>query len=611
MLHVERSLSSRWGGRGLVAMLALVAATGSHAQQPAAVPVPVGAHGAIGARMHEYLRRSAALGFSGQVLVARHGQILLHQAYGFADRSARVPLTPTTRVGVASMSKQFAAAAVLRLEADGRLSLGDSLGKFFPEVPADKRAITLQQLLTHTAGIQGGTTEDFDMPTLEASIARLFALPLTGPVGGKFRYSSDAYGILAAVVQKVAQQPYERYMQDALFEPAGMRHTGLWPSGRTTSDTVARAYTGWRDRGSPRDWPMDWRVFGSGDLLTTAADLYRWELALRARRVLAPATLAKYLSPQVLVGEDSSDFYGYGLFVSRTKARGKVIEHGGDTEAGYNGAFYRYVDGDAVMIITSNANDFYQRWLRWYVQDDLEAMLFGSDTTKLPPNVRAVAPQALSSLAGDYSLPGGVLHLVSDGANLWAAAEGERLVGLLRPVRAADDPAMFARANERTLALLGKLQALDTTAYYAALGDSGRSVRKEYAAEWNTLISTFGPMHGYEVLGSVRDGGTIVVYARLELRDGDEPMTFRWSQLGAGRLVGTNPHPTAKFPIVLPVGRLPDGALVIHDLWRQQERARLKSLDGGRLRLQIVADSSHRQATITTGPVQRIGVLVQ
>ena len=572
-------------------------------------PVRVGSHGAIGRRMDEYLRRAAALGFSGQVVIARHGEVLLNQAYGFADRANRVALTPTTRVGVASMSKQFAAAAMLQLEAEGRLSLRDTLGSFFAGVPADKSGITLQQLLTHTAGIRGGTTEDFDMPTLDASMQRLFALPLTSAPGSRWRYSSDAYGIIAAIVQRVSGKPYGEYMRAKLFAPAGMLHTGLWPEASATRDSIARAYTGWRDRGSPREWPMDWRVFGSGDLMTTAIDLYRWDRALRGGRVLDAATLAKYMSAQVALNGDPADSYGYGLFVTQTKTRGKVVEHGGDTELGYNGGFFRYIDGDAVMIITSNSSDFNQHSMRWYVQDDLEAMLFGSDTTKLPPPVRAVTPSALVTLAGDYDVAGGVLHLIADGAYLWAGVEGDSLVSLLRPMRPSDDPATFARASERTAALLGRLDALDSSAYDPALGDSASSLRKEYADEWSSLVATFGPLHGYRILGSVRDGGAVVVYARLELRDGDETMAFRWSKLGAGRLSGTRPRPPSRFPLVLPVARSASGDLVVHDLWLQRERATLRTVEGGRLQLKVLGDSTRAGPILLTTPVRRIGVL--
>jgi CubicO group peptidase (beta-lactamase class C family) len=518
-------------------------------------------------------------------------------------------MTPTTRVGVASMSKQFAAAAMLQLEAEGRLSLRDTLGSFFAGVPADKSGITLQQLLTHTAGIRGGTTEDFDVPTLEASMQRLFALPLTGVPGSRWRYSSDAYGIIAAVIERVSGKAYGEYMHAMLFAPAGMVRTGLWPEAIATRDSVARAYTGWRDRGSPREWPVDWRVFGSGDVMTTATDLYRWDRALRAARVLNAATVAKYMSPQVALNGDPSDSYGYGLFVTQTKTRGKVVEHGGDTELGYNGAFFRYIDGDAVMIITSNASDFAQHSMRWYVQDDLEAMLFGSDTTKRPPPVRAIARTELVTLAGDYAVAGGVLHLVSDGAYLWVAAEGDSLVTLLRPMRASDDPSTFASASGRTAALLGRLEALDSSAYDAVLGDSAVSLRKEYVDEWSSLIATFGPLHGYRILGSVREGGTVVVYARLELRDGNETMSFRWSKLGAGRLSGTRPRPPARFPLVFAVARLGSSELVVHDLWLQHERAKLREIGGGRLRIEFAADSTRGRKAAVTAPVTRIGVL--
>src|SRR5258705_5169564 len=121
------------------------------AAQPMAPPEVI-VHGEIGARVDSFLTRAALHGFSGAILVAQRGEIVLRKGYGVADRERGVTVAPETPFFIGSLAKQFTAAAALRLEADGKLRLDDSLGMFFPDAPADKRTITVRQLLSHTAG---------------------------------------------------------------------------------------------------------------------------------------------------------------------------------------------------------------------------------------------------------------------------------------------------------------------------------------------------------------------------------------------------------------------------------------------------------------------------
>jgi CubicO group peptidase (beta-lactamase class C family) len=553
----------------------------------------------IGRTMDDYMRRAEALGFSGQVLVAKKGEILLHRAYGFSDRINQKPMTTETAVGVASMSKQFAAAAVLKLESEGKLKLSDTLGAYF-RVPADKQKITIQQLLTHTAGIRGGTTEDFDAASLDTALARLFALPLTGVPGAKWQYSSDAYGILAAIVQKVSGKPYEQYMHEALLAPAGMNHSRFWYEARGMP-SVAHAYFGLVDRGSPAEWPRNWRVFGSGDLLTTASDLYRWDRALRSGKVLRPETLTKYFSPQVPTGFEG-DHYGYGLFVTNTPGKPRVIEHGGDTELGFNGAFFRYPDDDAVLIITSNARDGWGRSLRQYVQADIEKILFGRDSvTKLPAAARA--PGATQrDLAGEYAVgTDGRLQIISDGSQLWIAALGQPAIELLRPVSTVASEQMLLATASRTDSLIKSLIARDTMAYVRALGDSGAAELGDYKEEWARLGSTMGPLRNYHLLGSMPDRNTILTYARLFFLNGVRTMAFRWSNLGRGRLVATNPQTAPQYPVILPLVVDENGELLGYDSWRGQERVRVKR-HGQSLEIQRFVSGKPAGPAVTTGP---------
>ncbi len=583
-----------------VALGATLLGTGARTTaQNAPLSLPPGAHGVIGERIDRYLTRAAALGFTGQVLAARRGEVLLHRAYGFADRATGTLLTETTPVGVASMTKQFTAAAILELEHEGRLRLTDSIGKYFDHVPEDKRGITIQHLITHTARIRAGVSEDFDMPSLDSSISRLLTLPLTGKVGESWRYASDGYNLLAAIVQRVSGMTYERYMHTRLFEPAGMTHSLLWAEAPAYSEPVAHAYVGWRDRGTPAHWPRDWRMFGSGDLLTTAADLYRWDRALREGKVFDTVTREKYLSPQVPTGLQQ-DYYGYGLFHDVSVRKTRMIEHGGDTELGFNGAFSRYIDEDAVLIITSNERDPSGRWMRGFVQAEVEAMLFGADTITSAPDVKLVRAEMRDGLAGSYRLDStSAIHIVNDGAFLWIAADGQAAADLLRPHATNEDSAAYVHANVRTDSLLASLLQRDSLAYVAALGDSGARFRPDYDKEWTELLARYGPLNGYRVIGSVRERNALSVSAQLTFLRGTRTMTFLWGNLGRGRLLNTEPNSVSMFPVILPVAELTDGRLLGFDLWRTQERVRIRVLPSGQLELTRIDGGVERRPIVT------------
>lgn len=145
--------------RSVPAALLVLAGAVAHpvaTSAPCPTPEPAITARPEGVRLDDYVTRLARLGvFSGAVLVARHDTILLHGGYGLADQRACIPITRSTAFDIGSVAKTFMAAAVLRLEMEGRLRVGDSLTTFFPEAPAEKRNITVHQLLSHTSGLPG------------------------------------------------------------------------------------------------------------------------------------------------------------------------------------------------------------------------------------------------------------------------------------------------------------------------------------------------------------------------------------------------------------------------------------------------------------------------
>ena len=310
-----------------------------------------GAERGVAERVDAYVRGQADSGFAGVVLVARAtGGVVLHRAYG-------PHLTTRTPFWIASNSKQFTAAAILRLAEQGRLATTDPMGRFLPDAPPDKRAITIHQLLTHTAGFAGRDAAA-GITDRDSAVRAILAVPLAYAPGNGYRYVNDDYVLLAAIVEVASGEPYERFVRAALLAPAGTTRTGFWGDGRDTTvaplDTAAvRAAppTAWRD-GRTR---ANWGDRGATGIYSTADDLLRWLRALEADRVLAPEGRRLMFAPQALARHEGSRdvYYGYGWGVEQERGRTILLRHFGDEWFGHNSAMWLTAGGDTIVVLSN------------------------------------------------------------------------------------------------------------------------------------------------------------------------------------------------------------------------------------------------------------------
>lgn len=318
---------------GVAALAALLAACAPAQRTAAADPADALAD-SLGAR----LRQQAESGFSGVVLVARDGGVVLREAYG-------PDVTPESPFWIGSVSKTVTAAAVLRLRDGGRLALTDSLPQFFDGVPPDKREITVRHLLTHTAGLGENYAAD-GVADRAAAVRSILAPPLTRAPGEGYGYTNDAYTLLAAVVEVASGQPFEAYLREHVLRPAGMNQTGFW-GGPNPGGPLAPS-------GTPEAPGPNWGFRGATGLSSTADDLYRWHLALLGDAVLPDRTRREAFAPQV--DRSSGRAYGYGWQVVRTPRETTLLAHNG-AESGLDhyAYLYRYVDDGVVVVVLSNA----------------------------------------------------------------------------------------------------------------------------------------------------------------------------------------------------------------------------------------------------------------
>ena len=195
----------------------------------------------VATKLDSTMKVAERAGFSGVVRVERDGKVLLDKGYGFANRSARIPFTHETVVQIGSNTKDFTAVAILQLQAAGKLSMSDTLGKYFPAAPADKKGITIRQLMNHRAGFPLGIGGDFDAFNRSILVDSAMRTPLLFQPGSRESYSNTGFSLLAAIIEQVTGKTYDVYIRDAITAPLGMRRTGflLPKSSRTVGTTPA------------------------------------------------------------------------------------------------------------------------------------------------------------------------------------------------------------------------------------------------------------------------------------------------------------------------------------------------------------------------------------
>jgi CubicO group peptidase (beta-lactamase class C family) len=337
----------------LVAVSALTAC-GNGEQAPIA---PSTEPGPRDPSVEEFLDDTLPDGTSGTVVAARGDEIAHCRGFGLADRAAKVAAGCDTAYDIMSMTKQFTAAAILKLEMMGKLRVTDPMSKFVGPVPDDKRAITLHHLLTHTAGLTDQLGGDYEALSREEMLDAALESELRSAPGTEYYYSNLGYSILAAIVEKASGTSYERFLASHLFEPAGMRHTGyVLPEWRPEQVAVEYDENG-EPKGRPSDhpWAEDgpyWNLRGNGGMLSTAHDMFRWHVALRGEEILSKSAKDKMFKPHVPEEEGGDSYYGYGWVVSPTD-EGRIVWHDGGN--GWSlGIMARFPDQDTMVFWVSN-----------------------------------------------------------------------------------------------------------------------------------------------------------------------------------------------------------------------------------------------------------------
>jgi len=482
---------------GIVAFAAVDAAA-----LPAQTTAPL-ANDSVRRALASYAQRAEALGASGVLLVAAGDDVLLHRALGWRDQERRVPNDTTTLFYIASIEKQFIATAILALEEEGRLRTSDTLPSFFENVPPDKRAITLDQLLSHTSGLGlygwDPARRDWLIEGREQVVHGILQSRLAHPPGSQFDYQNANYLLLAAIVERVSGRAWESFVQQRFLHPLAMRNTYVGWDPRALRERLAWSVGDESEAFTMADRPASWLRLGRG-VVMTASDLYRWIRAIDTGIVLSAASRRKLFTIHASLGAGYG--YGFGWFV-RADSSGapRVVFHGGDYGA-YHGEMRLYPPSGRVMVALTNVG-YRGRSITETLLNGAAMVSRGSPSPL--PALAARGDTGDASLAGEYeSDTGGTMLVSAFGSSIVVTPVGQRAVDWLTR---GDTVGWSDRelAGRNALRLVEGLKAGPVDVGLGGMVPT--DLRRELDAEWTGLTRVGGRLKSVQLLGTTPGAG--------------------------------------------------------------------------------------------------------
>lgn len=312
-----------------------------------------------------------ARGIPGLTLaVAVDGKIVYSEGFGFADLEERVPVWPTTKFRIGSVSKPLTAVALMELVEAGKVDLDAPVQKYVPTFPDKGAVITVRQLAGHLGGIRHYQGDEFMIQKHYEDVLEGLKIfqndPLVAPPGSKFNYSSYGYNLLSAVIESAAGENFLAYMQGHVFLPAGLVHTTADRNGQIVEQR-SRFYDLAKD-GQTENAPYvdNSYKWAGGGFLSTAEDLVRFGSALLQPGLLKADTLkVMFTSQKTNAGEETG--YGIGWRVGKSESGKRIYEHAGGSVGGTS-QLILYPEEHVVVALVDNLSE------RTWKMEEVEAV---------------------------------------------------------------------------------------------------------------------------------------------------------------------------------------------------------------------------------------------
>ncbi len=291
-------------------------------------------------------------------LVIDSGEVVFHAAYGLANLEEEVACTIQTNYRLASVTKQFTAAAIMLLAEQGRLAYDDPIAPFFDAVPPSWRSISVRHLLNHTSGLldyEDVIPVDTSVPLCDRDVlelARPYADGYFAP-GSAYRYSNTGYVLLALIVERITGHSFAQFLHDSIFGPLGMNSTVAFEQGISMVARRAYGYSQQAKSFIRTDQSLTSSTLGDGGVYSNVEDMARWDRALADATLLSRDTLAEAFRPGARL--PNGEGYGFGWFIGQHHGE-TAIYHTGET-IGFRTAILRLPARQLTAIVLVNRND--------------------------------------------------------------------------------------------------------------------------------------------------------------------------------------------------------------------------------------------------------------
>jgi len=334
-----------------LSMLSLMAGCAANTQPQTAPPAmqgraPLSAD--KGSQLSDYLTARAEEGFSGVVLVNVDGKTILHEAYDPFGHA----INRDSCFWIASVSKMFTAATAVLLHEQGKLDLQVPISAYLDSVPADKRNITLHQLLTHTSGLGSSYVAEGIVDRAEATRA-ILAAPLNRPVGRSYLYSGDGYNLAAIIIESIAGMPFEDVVRSRILSPMKLTRTGFWGNPADEASCAIVPFATDANLSNSLSGPH-YGFRGATGMSSSARDLLRWYQALFDNAQISDDVRKLVFTPYVEKRPGVS--YGYGWNIVETPRGTRMLAHSGQDDLITHVSYlYAFPDEDVVLILLTDS----------------------------------------------------------------------------------------------------------------------------------------------------------------------------------------------------------------------------------------------------------------
>jgi CubicO group peptidase (beta-lactamase class C family) len=315
--------------------------------------------------------------------VSSGGTVVFERGYGYADVAKKIPVTPETHFEIGSVTKQFTAACIMQLVEAGKLSLDDHLGTFVSDYFIG-RGVTVRQLLTQQSGIpdylQGPdavAAAGTQPATYATLLARVSATPLEFAPGTRYKYSNTNYILLGRIVEVASGEPYERYVREHIFAPAGMTESAFIGD-ESSIPSMAKAYASTPSGFAPAPPLRDDWATSAGAIVSTVGDILKWDAALLAGKIVKPADVTLMRADATTV-DGTTTGYGFGWLVDAVGGHPRVWHNG--ATFGFHAVNETFAkEGEAIVVLLNSPV---------FIEGDIAPLFAATHPDVAPPTLAA------------------------------------------------------------------------------------------------------------------------------------------------------------------------------------------------------------------------------